>query len=45
VHKGSGSFDPAANTIKVLTMHASKGLGFPVVVLVGAGHMLAPGED
>jgi superfamily I DNA/RNA helicase len=45
VRKGSGSFDPAADTIKVLTMHASKGLEFPVVALVGAGHMLAPGED
>jgi superfamily I DNA/RNA helicase len=45
VKRGAGSFDPAADTIKVLTMHASKGLGFPVVALVGAGHMPAPGED
>jgi hypothetical protein len=45
VRKGSGTFNPAADTIKVLTMHASKGLEFPVVALVGVGHMPAPGED
>jgi len=45
VRKGSGTFDPAADTIKVMTMHASKGLEFPVVALVGAGNMPAAGED
>ncbi len=37
--------EPAADTIKVLTMHASQGLEFPVVALVGAGRMPAEGED
>jgi DNA helicase IV len=41
----AGQFDPAADTIKVMTLHVSKGLEFPVVALVGAGHMPAPGED
>jgi superfamily I DNA/RNA helicase len=45
VRKGSGQFDPGADTIKVMTMHVSKGLEFPVVALVGVGHMPAPGED
>lgn len=41
----SGDYDPASNKIKVMTMHASKGLEFPVVALPGVGHMPAPGED
>ena len=40
-----GDFDPASNKIKVMTMHASKGLEFPVVALPGVGHMPAQGED
>jgi superfamily I DNA/RNA helicase len=39
VRRSAGSFDPNADTIKVLTMHASKGLEFPVVALPGIGHM------
>lgn len=45
VRKGTGSFHPADDTVKVMTMHASKGLEFPVVALVGAGHMPSDGGD
>ncbi|WP_293603959.1 DEAD/DEAH box helicase [Polaromonas sp. UBA4122] len=45
VRKGAGSFNPNDDTIKVLTMHASKGLEFPVVALMGVGQMPAQGED
>jgi ATP-dependent exoDNAse (exonuclease V) beta subunit len=37
--------DPSSNKIKVMTLHASKGLGFSVVALPGVGHMPTPGED
>lgn len=45
VRRASGSFRPLENTIKVMTMHASKGLEFPVVAVSGAGHMPAEGLD
>ncbi|MFZ3084850.1 3'-5' exonuclease [Rhodoferax ferrireducens] len=45
VRQGSGSFNPLEDTIKVLTMHASKGLEFPVVALMGVGQVPAAGED
>jgi hypothetical protein len=45
VRKGGGDFQPGADTIKVLTMHASKGLEFSVVALMGVGHMPAEGCD
>lgn len=47
VRRKAGSFKPDADTIKVLTMHACKGLEFPVVALVGVGQMPGdePGED
>jgi hypothetical protein len=45
VRKKAGQFDPGQDSIKVMTLHASKGLEFPVVAMVGAGHMPARGED
>ena len=45
VRRGSGSFNPTTDTIKVLTMHASKGLEFSVVALPGVGHMPEAGKD
>lgn len=32
-------FDPAADTVKVMTMHSSKGLEFPLVVIPGVGSL------
>lgn len=45
VRSKSGDFDPLADTVKILTMHASKGLEFPVVALAGVGQMPGEGED
>jgi superfamily I DNA/RNA helicase len=45
VRKRSGQFDPAADTIKVMTMHASKGLEFSVVALAGVGGMPQAGHS
>ncbi len=45
VRKAAGSFKPNADTIKVLTMHASKGLEFAVVALAGVGQMPAAQAD
>lgn len=39
------AFDPAHDSIKMMTLHASKGLAFPVMALVGAGRMPAEVED
>ncbi|MCP5440769.1 MAG: NERD domain-containing protein [Chromatiaceae bacterium] len=36
-------FDPAADTVKVMTMHSSKGLEFPLVVIPGVGSL--PGRN
>jgi len=38
-------FDPAPDSIQVMTLYVSKGLEFPVVALVGTGRMPAEGED
>ncbi len=45
VRRRSGDFNPGSDTITVLTMYASKGLEFPVVVLPGIGQMPTAGED
>ena len=45
VRKSSGGYDPVADNIKVMTMHASKGLEWPVVALAGVGQMPGEGED
>jgi hypothetical protein len=45
VRRSTGSFNPASDTIKVLTMHASKGLEFPIVALPGVGSMPEDGES
>lgn len=39
VRKSRSDFDPLADSVKVMTMHASKGLEFPVVALSGVGRM------
>ena len=45
VRRQSGSFHPGEDTIKVMTMHVSKGLEFPIVALPGIGQLPTPGED
>lgn len=44
VRKGAGDYDPCADSIKVMTMHACKGLEFSLVALPGIGQMPEPGE-
>ena len=44
VRKGTRDFDPGADTIKVMTLHASKGLEFPVVAVMGARQAVV-GQD
>jgi superfamily I DNA/RNA helicase len=45
VRRKSGSFNPSADTIKIMTMHVSKGLEFPIVALPGIGQLPTQGED
>ena len=44
VRKGTRDFDPGSDTIKVMTLHASKGLEFPVVAVMGARQAVV-GQD
>ncbi|WP_206169200.1 3'-5' exonuclease [Variovorax atrisoli] len=44
VRKGTRDFDPGTDTIKVMTLHASKGLEFPVVAVMGARQAVV-GQD
>lgn len=39
------AFRPSQDTVKLMTMHSSKGLEFPVVIVSGVGHMPADGAD
>ena len=45
MRRSTGDFDPTSDTIKVMTMKISKGLGFPLVASPAVGHMPAAGED
>lgn len=39
------NFDPSSDTVKVMTMHSSKGLEFPLVVIPGVGQLPGAHED
>ena len=43
--EGTKKFRPNENSVKVLTMHSSKGLEFPVVAIPGLGFMPYPDQD
>lgn len=45
VRRKSGDFQPLADTVKIMTMHASKGLEFPVVAIPGIDNMPGESED
>jgi superfamily I DNA/RNA helicase len=38
-------YDPAAENVKLLTMHSSKGLEFPLVAIPGLGYMPRSDDD
>lgn len=43
--KAKKQFKPSADSVKLMTMHSSKGLEFPFVAVSGIGNMPADGED
>ena len=43
--KAKKQFKPSADSVKLMTMHSSKGLEFPIVAVSGIGNMPADGED
>lgn len=43
--KGKRRFHPAEDSVKVMTMHSSKGLEFPVVAIPGLGFLPGPDRD
>jgi hypothetical protein len=43
--KGKRTYRPTENSVKVLTMHSSKGLEFPVVAIPGLGFLPGPDRD
>ena len=42
---GKREFNPSEDTVKVMTMHSSKGLEFPVVAIPGLGYMPFGDQD
>lgn len=43
--KAKKQFKASHDSVKLMTMHSSKGLEFPVVAVSGVGYMAAEGED
>ena len=43
--KAKKQFKPSTDSVKLMTIHSSKGLEFPVVAVSGIGNMPADGED
>jgi len=43
--KEKKQFSPGADSVKLMTMHSSKGLEFPVVAVSGVGYMPGDGAD